>query len=60
MDEEIEVGDHVTVGNGKVHWIVTMIYGDDYPGVVSLKSGQTGMHRYAQMEELTLHTKGVK
>lgn len=65
--EEIEVGDHVYVGEAaddKVHWEVDYIHpaalnNPDYPGV-RLISGMTGRMRMASYASLTLHSKGAR
>lgn len=52
----IEVGDHVYVRGGRVHWVVVGIKS----GRATLCSGMTGRHSSSRVEELTLHTKGEK
>lgn len=52
---EIEVGDLVYLGSGKVHWEVEWI--TEWCGSVVLKSGMSGRKRSAFLHELTLYQK---
>lgn len=62
--EIIEVGDTVTEGTGKIHWIVQRIWQPNTmlnQTLVNLRSGMTGRIKYSVvLEKLALHTKGEK
>lgn len=47
----LRIGDHVTVGSGRVHWQIT---GGDEFGMFDLVSGMSGISRRAAPHELTL------
>ena len=58
----IDVGDHVFIGSGAVHWIVTRLTtaareNPDKP-FVRLESGMSQITRPACLSELRLHSKG--
>ena len=55
----IEVGDHVLVGSGQIHWIIQRIDSRIDPLGVLLKSGMTERRRYENFESLTLYQKGA-
>lgn len=63
---DIHEGDHVTIGNGTVHWVVNKIYrsGNHIPLHVELVSGMTGRKWSADYNSLTLYARrlseGVK
>lgn len=56
MSRSIEIGDHVTVGDGSVHWIVL-----GFPELaetwVYLKSGMTGRMRFEKLKNVRLYAK---
>lgn len=59
---DLQVGDHVTVGSGEVHWIIDRIspaaHQHPIQPFVRLVSGMTGRHRVACLSELRLHSRG--
>ena len=55
MSDLIEVGDHVTIGSGKVHWVVDHL---SYYGYAELTSGMTGKRWRAKIDELKIYRKG--
>lgn len=54
----IEVGDHVTVGKGKVHWIVEYLHLEATTPHAHLRSGMSDIHRNAPVIDLQLFAKG--
>lgn len=54
---KIEVGDHVIIRGGSVHWLVLGI-----PELaqkwVYLRSGMTGRHRFERLRDVRLYKKG--
>lgn len=66
MADEIEIGDHVTIGGGRVHWIVTSVGTPFESGrrIYHLKSGLSGRDRTEVIGpdtvQLHIHTKGSK
>jgi hypothetical protein len=54
----IEPGDHVTIGNGKVHWkVLEHADGGFGPDWWMLESGQTGRRKTGHIDNVELHTK---
>lgn len=53
----IEVGDHVTVGNGTVHWVVIGLpeLGETW---ATLESGMTDRRMYVPLRRVKLYRKG--
>lgn len=59
----IEVGDTVTEGTGKIHWVVLRIWHNTMldRDLVDLRSGMSERLKYqVPLEKLALHTKGDK
>lgn len=60
---KIEVGDHVTIGNGKVHWVVIGPLRVEFEGSIEvdeflLESGMTGRRRSEGIGNVKLFRKG--
>lgn len=53
---DIAVGDYVTIGDNALTWEVLSI---EEHGLAYLKSGQSGQRRFANLEDLRLHSKAA-
>lgn len=55
--KKIEVGDHVTIGDGTIHWVVLKVQ-ENPERWVYLESGMTGRRRVEEERNVKLFRKG--